>query len=116
MRGPVHGARQRTRQQTGERGGVAPVSDVISTWIQRSGLASKFRDVQAFRAWREVVGADLATRAVPVRFDRGELTVEVRSAAHLHELANFTGEPFRRAANKKLGSERITKLAFRLAR
>ena len=99
-----------------KRGGVAPVKDVLATWIKGSGLASKLRDAEAFRAWREALGASLAARAVPVRFDSGELTLEVRSAAHLHEFQNFSGEQYRRAANKKLGAERITRVVFRLAR
>jgi hypothetical protein len=99
-----------------KRGGVAPLKDVLATWIKASGMASKFRDAEAFRAWREALGPTLAARAVPVRFDHGELTLEVRSAAHLHEFQNFSGETYRRAANQKLGAPRITRVVFRLAR
>ena len=98
------------------RGGVAPVKDVLAGWLKHTGLASKFRDAQVFDAWRAALGPTLATRAAPVRFDDGELTIEVRSAAHLHELENFTGEQHRRTANKKLGAERIRRVIFRLAR
>jgi hypothetical protein len=40
--------------------------------------------------------------------------VEVPSSAHLQELSSFTGEGYRRAANANLGSERITKVSFKL--
>ena len=105
-----------TDQRIPKRGGMAPVKDVLATWIKTSGLAGKFRDAQVFRAWRAAAGPNLTTRAVPVRFESGELTIEVRSAAHMHELQNFTGEQFRRAANQRLGAERITRVVFRLAR
>ena len=51
-----------------------------------------------------------------MRFHFGELTVEVESAPHLHELQNFTGEQYRCEANRILGEERIKKVQFRLKR
>ena len=65
-------------------------------------------------AWRKVLGLKLARRARAVRFQRGELVVQVDSATHLQELQNFTGEQYRQQANRLLGDERIHRLAFRL--
>jgi hypothetical protein len=62
------------------------------------------------------LGVKWRDRARPVHFQFGELTVEVESAPHLHELQNFTGEQFRREANHRLGDEHIKKILFRLKR
>jgi hypothetical protein len=79
-------------------------------------LSRRLKDAAVFDAWREAVGEDLAQRARAVGFARGELCVEVESAAHLHELRNYTGERFREAANRLLGEARILRLALRLKR
>ncbi len=98
------------------RGGVAPIQVALGRYLRESGLGSRLRDVAVYRAWRQAVGSSLAARAVPVRFDDGVLEIEVRSAAHLQELVNFTGEAFRKKANQRLGSERIRGVTFRLQR
>jgi hypothetical protein len=51
-----------------------------------------------------------------MRFARGELLVEVDSAAHMHELANFTGEEYRARINEHLGKEEVRRLTFHLKR
>ena len=58
----------------------------------------------------------LRRRARAVRFKRGELTVEVESAAHLQELSSFTGESIKREANRILGDDRIRNVVFKLKR
>jgi hypothetical protein len=98
------------------RGGIAPIQVVMNRYLRHSGLASKLRNVAIFKAWRDALGIQLATRARPVRFENGELEVTVRSAALLQELSNFTGEQYRTHANLRLGSERIQRVVFRLER
>ena len=51
-----------------------------------------------------------------MRFARGELLVEVESAAHFQELSSFTGEQYRVLANRRLGGEEIQKIVFKLKR
>ena len=51
---------------------------------------------------------------MPVRFSRGELTVEVDSAVYLQELSNFTGEGYRRQVNRALKKELVQRLTFKL--
>ena len=85
-------------------------------FLQESGLGAQLKDARVFRAWTDALGELLAKRARPVRFQFGELTVEVESSAHLHELQNFTGESYRQAANASLGDERIKKVLFHLKR
>ena len=99
-----------------QRGGVIPLHDVLGAYLRDSGLAPKVAQAQVFRAWTAAVGEALAQRAKAVRFRDGELLVEVQSAPHLHELANFTGEDYRRAANERLGAPRIERVVFQLQR
>lgn len=102
--------------RTGRHGGVASMEDAVKTWLHASGLGSRVRHGAVYEAWIAVAGRDLARHARPVRFERGELCVEVESAVHLHELANFTGEDLRALANARLGRPEIKRVVFRLKR
>jgi hypothetical protein len=84
--------------------------------LRASGIGARTRQSPVYRAWSDALGPELARRAHPVRFERGELVVEVESAAHMQELSNFTGEQYRKLANARLGGEEIRKLAFKLRR
>lgn len=104
-------------------GGVAPrrvrkeavaFGDALTRYLKASGLSLRMRHLDVYRAWSDSLGRDLARRARPVNFKNGALTVEVESAAHLHELQNFTGEQYRTLANARLGEAQIRKLVFRL--
>lgn len=98
------------------RGGIAPAKQVLERYLRQSGLGARLRDASVFKAWRDALGPSLAARAHAVSFERGQLDVAVRSAAHLHEFSNFTGESYRIKANQRLGSERILAVVFRLER
>jgi hypothetical protein len=98
------------------RRGIASMQDALRGFMRDSGLASQTRHWPVFEAWSRAVGVDIARRARPVRFARGELCVEVDSAAHMHELANFSGERFRELANTQLGKPEIQRVVFRLKR
>jgi hypothetical protein len=95
---------------------MAPLKDVLAAYLRESGIGGKLHDAAVTRAWRECAAARYGQRARAVRFADGELLVEVASAAHLQELKSFTGEELRRAANQRLGSERIRRVTFKLAR
>lgn len=95
---------------------VAPMGVAMEAFLHRSGLGARLRDQRVFDAWSQVLGAELARRARPARFRGGELLVEVESSAHLGELESFTGEQFRREANRRLGGERIERVVFKLKR
>ena len=95
------------------RGGVTTVGEAIQSFLRSAGLDAHRRDGRVVRAWSEAVGTQLARRARAVRFRDGELTVEVSSAAHLQELAGFTGEAYRVRANEILGAETIRRVHFK---
>jgi hypothetical protein len=92
------------------------MKEAVGGFLRASGLAAHMRHVPVYQAWNDAVGAALARRARPVRFERGELVVEVDSAAHLQELVAFTGEGFRERANEELGQALVRRVTFRLKR
>jgi hypothetical protein len=96
------------------REGPALLRDAIAGFLAKSGIGARRRDADVLAAWREALGSRLVRHTRAVRFQRGELVVEVASAAHLHELSSFTGESYRRAANARLGGEHIRRVTFRL--
>ena len=98
------------------RGGVVSMGDAMKSYLDASGLGEKLRDWPVYDAWRQALGPELSRRARAVAFRRGELVVEVESAAHKQELESFTGEQYRRLANQHLRSERIARVAFKLKR
>jgi len=95
---------------------AVPIARVLDGFLAASGLSERLRHSAVFRAWSEALGAALGRHARAVRFAQGELSVEVDSAPHMHELANFTGEHFRGLANARLGSEQIRRVHFQLKR
>ena len=103
-------------EPSSERRGAASMQDAVRGFLRDSGLAAQMRHWPVFAAWSRALGNELARRAQPVRFARGELCVEVESAAHLHELANFSGERYRALANAHLGQPEIQRIVFRLKR
>jgi hypothetical protein len=90
--------------------------DIMGGFMRESGLGAKLRDWDIYDAWGKALGTDLARHARPVGFSKGELVVEVESAAHMHELRNFSGEALRKKTNDLLGSERVLAVLFKLKR
>jgi len=95
---------------------VHPLGDALQSYLVKSGLGRKFREIPVLEAWSQAVGERLAALARPVCFQDGELQVEVESAVHRQELVSFTGEQFRRLANQRLGREEIRRVVFKLKR
>ena len=99
-------------QPPDRRGGVASLGEALSRYLRETHLDRRLVEHEVLAAWRRALGPELCERARAVRFRDGELLVEVASAALLQELANFTGEPRRREANRLLGAERIRSVTF----
>ncbi|SRR5258708_37522660 len=95
---------------------AVPFGRALDGFLAASGLRERLRQAPVYRAFAEALGPALGRHARAVRFERGELVVEVDSAAHMHELANFTGEDIREIANARLGSEQIRRVHFQLKR
>jgi hypothetical protein len=114
----------RGQETTGTRRAVrkeaVPLKDAVGGFLRASGLSTRMRHLEVFSAWNRAVGESLARRAKPVRFERGDLVVEVDSAAHHQELVGFTGDDCRERANQLLaripGGPTIRRAIFRLKR
>jgi len=91
------------------------IARAMDRFLAASGLSARVRQWPVFRAWSEALGAS-GQHARAVRFEAGDLYVEVDSASHLHELSNFTGEQVRELANAQLGSQQIRRVHFQLKR
>lgn len=115
-------------QAEGRKGGVASLHEAVKDFMRASGLTSRAGHGPVYDAFAEAAGERFARRSWPVRFARGELVVEVDSAAHLNELQGFLGNDIRARANQILrsggtvatngssGREEIRRLTFRLKR
>ena len=101
---------------TSERrdGSPAPIQEALASLMREAGFREQHLDLRVLDAWNEAAGPALAKRAVPVRFQRRELTVEVDSATHLHELRAFTGELVRANVNQRLGAEIVRRVVYKL--
>ena len=119
-RSPVATVRSKTLHTRGPHGshgrGVASIHDAVKDFMRASGFASRNSQGPLYQAFIDAAGERFARRARPVRFARGELVVEVDSAAHLQELQSFLGGDIRSRANQILGREEIRRLTFRLKR
>ena len=107
---------RRDRARRKHERGPTSIGDALRDFLRDSGLSQHLRRGTVLDAWSRALGRDLARRARPVRFARGELCVEVDSAAHMHELVSFTGERYRELANGLLGKPEIQRVVFRLRR
>jgi hypothetical protein len=103
-------------EKSADRKGVASIDDAVKSFLRASGIGAKLGPWPVYQAFLEAAGAAFARRARPVRFARGELVVEVDSAAHLAELQSFLGAELRVKTNQILGAENVRKLSFKLKR
>ena len=81
--------------------------------LRSPSLSSRTQRVKAFAAWSRAAGPAFGRCSQPVSLRDGEMTVEVSSSAHFHELKNFEGEAIRHRANAELGRELIHRVVFR---
>ncbi len=86
----------------------------MRSFLRENGLGSANSHARVFRAWTDALEPELRAHAQPVRFRAGELTVEVASSTHLHEMKNFTGKRYLKRANEHLGQKAIRRLVFKL--
>jgi hypothetical protein len=98
------------------RGGVAPLDAALKSFLRASGIGERLGPWATFQAFSQAAGPVFARHARAVRIARGELLVEVDSAAHLAELKGFRGEEIRARTNQILGREEVRRIAFRLQR
>jgi len=101
-------------KHTERRGGVVPLGDAIHAFLKESGVRATPKHTRVFSAWSKNLTEAESTRATPVKFFRGTLTVEVESGVYMYELKNIKNEKYRTQANATLGEQLISKVSYRL--
>lgn len=100
---------------TARRGGDAELLGEILARVMRDvRLPAPRRRDAIFDAWRQAAGEDLAAETRPATLRKGVLTVEVRSAALLHELEGFRRDELLDRFLTAAPAGRVTGLRFRL--
>lgn len=94
---------------------MVSISEALKEALRTHGVRPGQAGDPVFEAWNRAAGP-LAPRAVPVRFQGGELLVQVESSSHLQELTQFTGSKLHAKANAILGERRISRVVFQLKR
>lgn len=96
-----------------ERSGSVSIDAALAALLKGTGLLRKDVDEPAFEAWNNISGPDLSPHCQPLRFTRGELMIEVRSAALLHELENFRTPELLSALQARPEGSKVTRLVFK---
>jgi predicted nucleic acid-binding Zn ribbon protein len=94
--------------------GPRPIQDALRQLFRQSHIARPAAHERVLETWSKVAGPRWRTRATPVAFRSGALTVEVASSVALQELRDFQGEGLRTQANRELGGDLIHKVVFKL--
>ncbi len=95
------------------RKGPTPIEETLDIVLRELGVRQSPTEARVFAAFGEAAGPALRGCASTTRYQRGELLVEVRSAAQLHELANFTGAALRERINDLLGGPVVKNIVFK---
>ncbi len=88
------------------------LEELLQELLQQSGLQTQLRLARLPELWAEVVGAAAARACRLVRFEGGELHVEVLVPAWRVEL-RLRSEELRRRLNERLGAELVHALRIR---
>lgn len=103
-------------ERDAERRGGAPeaIGDVLRRVLGDAKPAARRGRGSVARSWERAAGAELAPETRPSTLRRGVLTVDVRSAALLHELESFRREELLSRLLAEEPTGRVTGLKFRL--
>lgn len=75
-------------------------------------LRAYFEDGLVTSSWPAVVGAQIAAKAKPLKFERGALHIHVNSAAWRNELSMMRTEIINKL-NEKVGQNLVKDIVFR---
>jgi predicted nucleic acid-binding Zn ribbon protein len=90
------------------------VGDVLPRLLREKRFFEKSRYGPLVEAWRQVVGEAVAARTRIVGYRRGRVTVEVDTAALMHELSGFQRSAILAELQRTPGGEDAADLRFRL--
>ena len=91
------------------------LGEILRGFLRSSGLTGKFKNLEIYSAWEEVVGPDISRHTRVAGFTRHKLYVDVNSAAYLHELRTFSKQRILDDLRGKLPSVHIQDIVFQPA-
>lgn len=87
------------------------LGEVIGEFKEAYRLDSKLAEVAALKAWKDVVGGNIAKRTKELRISSGILYVKIESSIIKQELMMIRTEIVKRL-NKAAGADVISRLVF----
>ena len=109
---PPRDAVKRTRDPNA--GKPQPLGDLLTRFLDRSGLAPKIEAAAVIPEWADRVGPAIAAVTEPLRVSDGTLFVAVRNSAWMMELNLMKAELMRHVNAGQRGG-RITQIVFVMA-
>lgn len=98
-----------------KRGYPTPVAALLTDAFRGKPLEKRLEEAAIWRIWDETVGARIAAKARPSRFNDGVLTVIVNSSPWMQQL-NFMKQGIASRLNEKLGKEMVLEIYLKAGR
>jgi predicted nucleic acid-binding Zn ribbon protein len=98
-----------------KRGYPTPVAALLTDAFRGKPLEKRLEEAAIWRIWDETVGARIAAKARPSRFNDGVLTVIVNSSPWMQQL-NFMKQGIATRLNEKLGKEMVLEIYLKAGR
>lgn len=93
-------------RKIGKKSYPVPVSGLLDEIFQGKPLEKRLREVRIWSLWNAAVGQQIASKAHPVNFRDGVLTVMVSNAPWMQQL-NFLKKGLMEKVNEALGEEMV---------
>jgi predicted nucleic acid-binding Zn ribbon protein len=103
-----------SRTRDPNAGKPQPLGDLLSRFLDKSGLAPKIEAAAVIPEWEERVGPQIAAVTEPLRISDGTLFVAVRNSAWMMELNLMKAELMRHVNAGQRGG-RIEQIVFVMA-
>jgi predicted nucleic acid-binding Zn ribbon protein len=88
------------------------LDELVNLYLKQAGLDRKFKEMEACRAWPEVVGQAIAARTTEVSAHDGRLFVRFSSPVVRNEMA-MVKEGVIKVLNERLGGDVVREIIFR---
>jgi len=97
------------------KAGPQRVGEILSDFLETSGLAGKLKHLEVYGAWEETVGPGILPHTRVAGFAHHKLYVDVDSASHLHELRTFHKGQLLKELQGRVANLLIQDIVFRPA-
>lgn len=94
-----------------DRKDICSIGDVLRQAIAESNMEGRLNEIKAAEAWKDIVGADIASQTLRPYVKNGCMTIRVPDAGLRHELS-MTRSLLIREFNRITGRQTITSLRF----